>query len=89
MAVLIIGAGLVGSQIARVLVENGERPVLMDRAPQPGALGEIVDMSRVTLIAGDVLLPLSLVQAIRDHGITEIIRLAANPMFTVGAQSDT
>jgi nucleoside-diphosphate-sugar epimerase len=60
----------------------------MDRAPQPGALGEIVDMSRVTLIAGDVLLPLSLVQAIRDHGITEIIHLAANPMFTVGAQSD-
>lgn len=33
MSVLIVGAGLVGSQIARILVEQGERPVLMDRAP--------------------------------------------------------
>jgi len=88
MAVLIIGAGLVGSQIARILVESGERPVLMDRAPQPGALGEIFDLSRATLIEGDVLQQLSLVQAIRDHDITEIIHMAGNAMFTVGAQRD-
>ena len=34
MAVLIVGAGLVGSQIARILVEDGERPVLMDQSAQ-------------------------------------------------------
>ena len=34
MTTLIIGAGLVGSQIARLLAEKGERPVLMDRAPR-------------------------------------------------------
>ena len=45
MAVLLVGAGLVGSQIARILVEKGERPVLMDRAPQPKALSCKTDVS--------------------------------------------
>ena len=88
MAVLIIGAGLVGSQIARTLVEQGERPILMDRAVQPKALGQIVDLAKVTLFEGDVLRPLMLTQAIRDHAVDEIIHLAANPMLTIGAQKD-
>ncbi|MBV8535680.1 MAG: NAD(P)-dependent oxidoreductase [Alphaproteobacteria bacterium] len=88
MASLIIGAGLVGSQVARILVERGERPVLMDPAPQPEALGEIVDLARVTLIDGDVLRPLTLSNAIVEHGIADIVHTAANPMLTVGAQRD-
>ncbi len=88
MAVLIIGAGLVGSQIARILVEQGETPVLMDRAAQPKALGEIVDLARVRLEKGDVLRPLSLAEVMRAHRITEVIHLAANPMLTLGAQRD-
>ncbi len=88
MAVLIIGAGLVGSQIARILVQDGETPVLLDRAPQPVALGEIVDLSKVKLIEGDVLQPFSLTQAIRDHDISAIVHMAANPMLTIGAQKD-
>lgn len=88
MTSLIIGAGLVGSQVARILVERGERPVLMDPAPQPGALGEIVDLKAVTLIDGDVLRPLTLSQAIAEHGITATVHTAANPMLTVGAQRD-
>ena len=55
MSTLIIGAGLVGSQVARILVEQGERPVLMDRAPQSRALGEIVDLEKVAIVEGDVL----------------------------------
>ena len=35
MTTLVIGAGLIGSQIARILVERGEKPVLMDHAAQP------------------------------------------------------
>jgi len=88
MSVLIIGAGLVGSQVARILVEQGERPVLMDKAPQPKALGEIVALDRVKLIEGDVLQPWSIVQAIRGEGIRRIIHMAANPMLTIGAQKD-
>lgn len=88
MTTLIVGAGLVGSQVARILVERGERPVLMDPAPQPEALGEIVDLGRVTLIDGDVLRPLTLSLAITEHGITDVVHTAANPLLTVGAQRD-
>lgn len=88
MTVLIIGAGLVGSQIARILVERGEQPVLMDRAPQPKALGRIVDLKKVTLVEGDVLQPLSLAGILREHGVTEVVHMAANPMLTIGAQKD-
>jgi nucleoside-diphosphate-sugar epimerase len=88
MATLIIGAGLVGSQIARILVEKGERPVLMDRAPQPQALGRIVDLSKVTLVEGDVLQPLALAAIIREHDVTEVVHMAANPMLTIGAQKN-
>ena len=34
MTTLVIGAGLIGSQVARILVERGETPVLMDVAAQ-------------------------------------------------------
>jgi nucleoside-diphosphate-sugar epimerase len=88
MAVLIVGAGLVGSQIARILVEGGEKPVLMDQAAQPDALGQIVDLDRVTLVAGDVLRPFALTRIIREHGITQIVHMAANPLLTLGAQRD-
>ena len=88
MTVLVIGAGLVGSQIARILVEKGERPVLMDRAPQPQALERIVDLSRVKLVQGDVLQPLGLAAILREHAVTAVVHLAANPMLTIGAQKD-
>lgn len=88
MTTLIVGAGLVGSQIARILVEKGEHPVLMDRAPQPRALGRIVDLARVTLVEGDVLKPLALASVLREHAVTAVVHMAANPMLTIGAQKD-
>jgi nucleoside-diphosphate-sugar epimerase len=88
MRTLIIGAGLVGSQIARILVEEGERPVLMDRAHQVDALGEIVDLERVVLAPADVLHPLELTGLLREHAVDAIVHTAANPMLTLGAQRD-
>src|SRR5262245_35998696 len=88
MAVLIIGGGLVGSQVGRRLVDAGERPVIMDRAPQRRALADIVDLDQVALVEGDILRPLALAQAIRDNAITDIVHTAANPLLTVGAQHD-
>jgi nucleoside-diphosphate-sugar epimerase len=88
MTVMIIGAGLVGSQAAQQLVEVGERPVLFDRAIQRDALGEIVDLARVDIEQGDVLRPITLTAAIAKHHVTELIHLAANPMLTIGAQRD-
>ena len=88
MTTLVIGAGLVGSQIARILAGEGETPVLMDSSAQPEALGEIVDLARVRLVAGDVLRPFALTDAIREHKVTRIIHTAANPLLTMGAQKD-
>ena len=42
----------------------------------------------MTLIAGDVLRPLSIVDALRTHGITKIAHTAANPLLTLGAQKE-
>ena len=66
MRTAVLGGGLVGSQVLRQLVEEGEQPVLFDVAPQLGALGEIVDLERVTVVRGDVLDMTALVEAIRD-----------------------
>jgi nucleoside-diphosphate-sugar epimerase len=88
MTTLVIGAGLIGSQVARILVERGEKPVLMDVAAQPAAMGQIVDLSRVALVQGDILRPLSIVDVLRTHGITRIAHTAANPLLTVGAQRE-
>ena len=88
MTTLIIGSGLIGSQVARILAERGERPVLMDVAAQTRAVGEIVDLTKVTLIPGDVLRPLSIVDVLRTHNITKIAHTAANPLLTLGAQKE-
>jgi nucleoside-diphosphate-sugar epimerase len=88
LTTLVIGSGLIGSQVARILAERGEKPVLMDHAAQPHAIGQIVDLGKVTLIAGDVLRPLSVVDAIRTNGITKIVHTAANPLLTLGAQKE-
>jgi nucleoside-diphosphate-sugar epimerase len=88
MTTLVIGAGLIGSQVARILVERGEKPVLMDVAAQAPAIGQIIDVSKVTLTPGDILRPLSVVDVLRAHGITRIAHTAANPLLTVGAQRD-
>ena len=88
MTTLVIGSGLIGSQVARILVERGEKPVLMDHAAQPQAIGQIVDLSKVTMVVGDVLRPLSIIDVLRTHGITRIAHTAANPLLTLGAQKD-
>jgi nucleoside-diphosphate-sugar epimerase len=88
MTTLIIGAGLVGSQIARTLVEQGEIPVLMDAAIQADAIAEIVALDRIAVSKGDVLRPLDITRVILDHNITDIVHTAANPLLTLGAQRD-
>src|SRR6188768_1191092 len=88
MTTLVIGAGLIGSQVARILTERGEKPVLMDVAFQRDAIAQIVDPGKVTMIPGDVLRPLSIVDALRAHGITKIAHTAANPLLTLGAQRE-
>ncbi len=88
MSVLVIGGGLIGSQVARILAEAGTRPVVMDLAPQRDALADIVDPERITLVQGDVLDRPVLEHVVREHGVTHVVHTAANPLLTLGAQEN-
>ena len=50
MSVLITGAGLVGSQIARLEQEAGRTPVLFDVAPRLDALADFVDLDKAVIV---------------------------------------
>ena len=88
MTTLVIGAGLVGAQVARILIEKGEKPVLFDTAPQTEALAEHFDPAKATMEVGDILRPLTLAAVMQRHKIARIAHTAANPMLTLGAQRD-
>ena len=88
MTTLVIGAGLVGAQVARILIEKGEKPVLFDTAPQTEALAEHFDPAKAAMEVGDILRPLTLAAVMQRHRITRIAHTAANPMLTLGAQRD-
>ncbi len=85
MSVLIIGASLIGSQVARVLVEDNLRPVLFDVDFQQSALNDIIDLDQVDLVRGSVLRRQDLTEAIHKYHISEIVHLAANAMLTKGS----
>lgn len=86
MTVLITGAGLVGSQVAAILVGQGQRPRVLEPRPQRDALRRIVDLERIELLDGDVLKPYTLTEALRDGQVTAIVHTAAYPLLTLGAQ---
>ena len=88
MTTLVIGAGLIGSQVARILVERGEKPVLMDVAAQKRRDRPDRRSRQGDAGPGDVLRPLSIVDALKSHGITKIAHTAANPLLTLGAQQE-
>ena len=88
MTILIVGAGLVGSQVARLEIERGERPVVMDVFPRNDGLSDIFDISKAKIIQGDILNPHEIYQIIRTEDISAIIHTAANPMLTSGAQEN-
>jgi nucleoside-diphosphate-sugar epimerase len=90
MSLLIVGSGLVGSQIARLEVEQnkgrGEKPIIFDVSPRIDALRDIFDTDQATIVQGDVLNVHDLYRTIKTHGVSRIIHTAANPLLTVGAQ---
>lgn len=76
MKVLITGGtGVNGAVTARLLVNEGLRPVLFDNRMDLSLIGDIRD--KVDLVEGDVVDPASLEKVVADHGITHIAHLAA------------
>lgn len=88
MATMVTGAGLIGSQVARILVQQGEKPVIFDIAPQLTALADVVDLDKLTLCRGDLLNPFDLARIIKEHRVTRIVHTAAYPNLGAGAQEN-
>ncbi len=76
------GTGLMGSCIAKRLVERGERPVLFSRAPALWRIADIRD--RVDVFRGDVQRLNEIVDAIKKYKVRKIIHLA----YLLGAESN-
>jgi UDP-glucose 4-epimerase len=76
MNVLITGGtGVNGAAIARLLVSEKIRPVLLDNRAGISLISDIRD--QVELVEGDVLSPELLAQVVKDYRITHIAHLAA------------
>ncbi len=77
MPTLVTGAGLVGSLVAAQLAAaRGDRPILYDLAFQTADLRERLDLTRVTLVDGDVTDQPRLVETMRAHGVDGVVHTA-------------
>lgn len=78
MATLITGAGMIGSLVAaRILREQGERPVLYDVAFSMPNLAERLDVHDIDMVNGDVTDVAQLVDVMRRHPIDRVIHTAS------------
>jgi UDP-glucose 4-epimerase len=76
MKVLISGGlGVNGAVTARLMVQDGARPVLMDNRMDLTLMGDIKD--RVDIVIGDICDQAALEKAVDDYKITHIAHLAA------------
>jgi UDP-glucose 4-epimerase len=69
------GLGVNGAVTARLMVEDGLRPVLMDNRMDLTLMGDIKD--RVDIVIGDICDQATLEKAVDDYKITHIAHLAA------------
>ncbi|MGQ9544022.1 MAG: NAD-dependent epimerase/dehydratase family protein [Candidatus Bathyarchaeia archaeon] len=74
MSILITGGtGLIGSQLARMLVERGGEPILFDVAPDLGAVKPII--GKVKIVRGDLANWSEVFNVVKDYGVESIYHL--------------
>jgi nucleoside-diphosphate-sugar epimerase len=88
MTVLIVGTGLVGSQVLRLEIERGERPIVIDAQPRIEALEDICDPSQAKIIQANIQNAEEVSRIVADENVTRLIHTAANPLLTMGAQQN-
>jgi UDP-glucose 4-epimerase len=69
------GLGVNGAVTARLMVQDGLRPVLMDNRMDLTLMGDIKD--RVDIVIGDICDRVALGKAVDDYGVTHIAHLAS------------
>lgn len=78
---LLTGAlGCIGSWVAYNLVKEGKPPVILDIGGEPKRLKQLMsdaELAQITFVNGDVTDLATVERTLDDHGITNIIHLAA------------
>jgi UDP-glucose 4-epimerase len=76
MAILITGAGLVGTHTAQRLLDRGEKPILYDLAPNRAYMETVLDCDRLPIVRGDIRDLPHLMQVTREHQPDVIVHTA-------------
>src|SRR5918911_1029479 len=76
MAIIVTGAGLVGTHAAQRLLDRGAQPVLYDLSPNRAYAETVVDLARVPLVRGDVRDLPHLIEVAREHQADVIVHTA-------------
>ena len=76
MAILITGAGLIGTHTAQRLLDRGAQPVLYDLAPARAYMQTVLDLDRAPVVRGDIRDLPHLVQVAREHEADVIVHTA-------------
>jgi len=77
LTVLITGSGLIGTQIARQFIENGETAIVYDISPQLKPMSELIDISKIKIVRGDVLDFPNLASTLKENQVDKIVHTAA------------
>jgi UDP-glucose 4-epimerase len=89
MSVLITGAGLIGTHLAKRLASAGKQAVLYDLAPNREYIEKIVGEGRVEVVAADMRDLPALINAVTTHGVDTIVHTAGLIGSRVAANSYT
>jgi nucleoside-diphosphate-sugar epimerase len=76
MNVLITGAGLIGTHLARRIVDAGDRAVLYDLVPNHDHIGNVVGPDKVGVVAADIRDLPALIEALRKFDVDVLVHTA-------------
>src|SRR5512145_2113703 len=89
MSVLVTGAGLIGTHLAKRLASAGKQAVLYDLAPNREYIEMIVGEGRAEVVAADMRDLPALINAVTTHGVDTIVHTAGLIGSRVAANSYT
>lgn len=88
MSVMITGGGMIGSQIAKLFVDAGQKPIVCDVSPQYDVINQIVSLKEIEIVEANVLNYQTLESLVKSKNVDRIVHTAANPLLNVGAQDN-
>src|SRR5919198_1504256 len=76
MNVLITGAGLIGTHLARRLVDSGDQVVLYDLVPNRDYIGKVIRLDKAHVVAADMRDLPALMHALKNYNVDTVVHTA-------------